>query len=749
MNRKLQLFQAKLGRYYIPFVSLMLSIGIILLGYSNVQPRDYNFELNQVAQDTILAPVTMEDTEQTLLNKERARQSVADIYVYNEDVKIEMINLVEQYFGFIRQIRNGSYTKDEIITLVKEHVNADEDYLISDNALAELNRIDRPASQAVSFGQLEEVERMLLYTVSLSNANDTVQYTSDNINANTLDYLLSVGVEELSQVQSTLTEIMSSILEQEILPSNVSSFVTQFERSINEMSLGIDTRRVLKDFVNLLTIPTMVYSESETERRREEAAMEIQPTYILQGQVIIQEGHIIDQNSLRQLELYGFLDGNTPNTIAYAFYGTVLLHLGVILTLFTQRFKFEELDLPKQNMGITAYSIVLLIGFVLLKLFQIIQANGMSFATLAVPVFLIPFMITPKTNPRTGIMAVLFFNLIALFIINDYENLSVITLTTLFYFFSSIMGMFFVLRKESYRYNLKDFFLPVTLWHLAIAASLILSLGINILSEQALTIIAMSFTNMILINGILFFILPYWDQLLIDKAEITLNQLANLNHPLLKLLIEKAPGTYHHSILVANLSANAVEAIGGDSLLTRVAGYYHDIGKTNRPLFFVENISAGMESPHQMMKPEESAQVIIDHSTQGAQILDAYLMPVSIIDICRQHHGTTLVKYFYYQAKKSKQNITEEDFRYLGPKPQSKEAAVVMLADSVEAASRTLKDYTQQSIEALIDIIIEDKVSDNQFSECHLTVHELRIVRRSLISGVAGMYHTRVEYPKG
>ena len=748
MNRKLQMFQARLGRYYIPLISFILSLGIFLLGYTNVQPREYNFELNQVAQNTILAPVTIEDVEQTQVNQERAREAVADIYVYQEDVKVQVTTIMEQYFSFVRQIRNNTYTKDDLIRLVEDNTQLIEDNTLPNKTLENLKAIERPAGQTVTFSQLSDMEQMIVYDIMLEKQEDTVQYTSDNLNDTSLDYLLTIEVEELSQFQATLTEIMTSALDQEILPSNVTAYVSQLERSVNDMLLGIDTRRTLINFIDHLIAPTMVYSESETERRREEVAQEIQPSYILQGQVILQEGHIIDQHNFRQLGLFGFLDGSTPNTIAYAFIGTLILHFVLIVVLFTKRFKWAELDLAKQNMQVTAYGVVMLAGFALLKLFQLMQVNGISFATLAVPVFLIPYMITPRTNPRTGIVAVMFFNLLALFIINDYENLTVITLTTLYFFFSSIAGMLFVLRKEHYQHTFRDFFIPVALWHLAIAVPLLLSLSISVFSEQGFTIITLALTNVVLINSILFFIMPYWELLLVDKAVLTLNQLANLNHPLLKLLIEKAPGTYHHSILVANLSANAVESIGGDSLLTRVAGYYHDIGKTNHPLFFVENISVGMESPHTMMKPEESAAIIIDHATQGGQILDTYRMPQSIIDICMQHHGTTLVKYFYYESKKITPSLIEDGFRYPGPKPQTKEAAIVMLADSIEAASRTLKDYSQASIEKLVDAIIEDKIGDDQLADCQLTVHELKTVRRSLISGVAGMYHTRVEYPK-
>lgn len=308
--------------------------------------------------------------------------------------------------------------------------------------------------------------------------------------------------------------------------------------------------------------------------------------------------------------------------------------------------------------------------------------------------------------------------------------------------------MMFILKRETYRYTFSEFFLPLFIWHMAIAVPLLLSLNINIFSEQGTNIILLMITNVMFVNMILFFVTPYWEQLLVDKAALTLNQLGNLNHPLLKQLIESSPGSYHHSILVANLSANAVEAIGGDSLLTRVAAYYHDIGKIIHPRFFTENVNAGMESPHQMITPEESAAIIMGHVTEGTRILEESSMPKSIIDICMQHHGTTLVKYFYYQAKKANPTVDAFDFRYPGPKPQTKEAAIVMIADSVEAASRSLKEYNQKSIEALVDSIIDDKVNDDQFSECDLTVNDLKITRRSLISGVAGMYHTRVEYPK-
>lgn len=748
MNRKLQRFQALLGNYYIPLISFILSIAIIMLGYSNVQPREYDFQLNQVAQDTILAPMTIEDTEQTELNKQRARDAVNDVYLFQGDIRTQQLTLIEQYFSFIRQLKNESYSKNSIQTLIDKHTDLVESGEIEQSLLNQFDNVDRLDGQELTFVQLETVEQLLLYEILLSEQTDAIKYLGNNIGTTTLTHVLSIDPETLSEFQNKLTELISTALEQEIQANNIESFISTVEQTISNMPYSLDARRSLIDLSNRLIVPTMTYSETETERRREEAADSVQTSYILQGQVIIQEGHIIGVDAKRQLDLYGFLDLSSQKTLAYAFYATVLFHGIVMIAVFSKFLNKSGEELGQRSMQATAYALVMFFGFSLLKLFHLMQTSGLSYSTLVLPVFLIPYMIIPRTNARVGTIAVLFFNLLALFVINSYDNMTVITLTTLFYFFSSILGVMFVLRQEMHRYSIKEFFVPLFFWHITIVIPLLLSLNVNILSEQGLHIILLIIGNLLLVNMILFFVTPYWEQLLIDKAALTLNQLGNLNHPLLKLLIEKSPGTYHHSILVANLSANAVEAIGGDSLLTRVAAYYHDIGKTIHPRFFTENVASGMESPHQMITELESARIIMGHVSEGARILEEHCLPKSIIDICMQHHGTTLVKYFYYQAKAKNPTLNEADYRYPGPKPQTKEAAIIMIADSVEAASRTLKEYNQASIEKLIDAIIADKTNDNQFSECDLTVHDLKIVRRSLIAGVAGMYHTRVEYPK-
>ena len=240
---------------------------------------------------------------------------------------------------------------------------------------------------------------------------------------------------------------------------------------------------------------------------------------------------------------------------------------------------------------------------------------------------------------------------------------------------------------------------------------------------------------------------PYIEVLFEDNAVMTMNELANPNQELLKELLTRAPGTYHHSLMVANLSANAVGAIGGNSMFARVASYYHDVGKIRHPFFFVENLPVGMDNPHNMLTPEESKEIIFNHVTEGVKMLEEAKMPQSIIDICAQHHGTTLMKFFYVKAKEHDDTVKESDFRYPGPKPQTKEAAVINIADSAEAAVRAMSNPTKEKIADFIHNLINGRIIDGQFDECEITLKELKIIEKSICEGLNGTFHSRIEYP--
>jgi cyclic-di-AMP phosphodiesterase PgpH len=234
-----------------------------------------------------------------------------------------------------------------------------------------------------------------------------------------------------------------------------------------------------------------------------------------------------------------------------------------------------------------------------------------------------------------------------------------------------------------------------------------------------------------------------------ETTNFTLLELSDSSHPLLKRLLVEAPGTYHHSLIVSNLSEAAADAIGADSLLVRVGAYYHDIGKMVNPEYFTENqIASG--NKHDQLEPSMSRLVILNHVKEGVDLAGKYKLNQKIIDFIPQHHGTSLIYYFYQRAlaENEAQEVPEEHYRYPGPKPQSKETAIVLLADSVEGATRALDEHTPQKIEDVVRKVINNKFIDGQLDECNLTLRDIDIIAATFVRVLSAMYHSRVKYPE-
>lgn len=265
--------------------------------------------------------------------------------------------------------------------------------------------------------------------------------------------------------------------------------------------------------------------------------------------------------------------------------------------------------------------------------------------------------------------------------------------------------------------------------------------------------LAFAFASGLLTAILVIGLMPFFEITFGILSALKLVELSNPNHPLLRKLLTETPGTYHHSVMVGNLAEAAAEAIGADGLLCRVGSYYHDIGKTKRPSYFIEN-QTNMENPHDTIEPKLSKSIIVAHARDGVDMLKSQNLPKPIRDIAEQHHGTTSLKFFYFKALKQAEeqgiqaNFTEDDYRYPGPKAQSKEAAIVGLADCVEAAVRSLRSPTVEQVEAMIQKIIKSRVDDNQYNECDLTMKELDKIAHSLKESVIGIFHSRIEYPE-
>jgi putative nucleotidyltransferase with HDIG domain len=254
--------------------------------------------------------------------------------------------------------------------------------------------------------------------------------------------------------------------------------------------------------------------------------------------------------------------------------------------------------------------------------------------------------------------------------------------------------------------------------------------------------------NSIMTGIIVIGLFPIYENLFDITTSFKLLEFSDLNSSLMRELMLKAPGTYQHSLMVANLAERAASEINANALLTKIGAYYHDIGKMKHPEYFVENQKDIDDSIHNKVSPKISSTMIISHIKYGIELAKSYGLPDVIINFIPEHHGTSLVKYFYHKALEHSEKVSKEEFMYPGPKPKSKETAIVMLADSIEAASRTLQKTTTQKIKELVTKIITSKINDGQLDECELTMKDIKKLSISFKDTLLGIYHQRIEYPE-
>ncbi len=320
-------------------------------------------------------------------------------------------------------------------------------------------------------------------------------------------------------------------------------------------------------------------------------------------------------------------------------------------------------------------------------------------------------------------------------------------LYSIFIFASGLTGAFGVIRCKK----------RSAIWRAGFYVSLVsiyTALVISLFKEQLFTINTMSvagsaFANGIIVATLVSALLPLFEYLFKLTTDISLLELLDLNQPLMRELLVEAPGTYHHSIIVGSLAEGAAEAVGVNPLLARVSAYYHDIGKIKMPDYFVENQITSVNK-HEKLTPRMSSMILLSHVKEGVELAKKHKLPQIVIDIIQQHHGTSIQTFFYQKAREQHDNltpITEEDFRYPGPKPQNRVAALVLMADAVEAASRVLSDTSPARVSLLVEKIINHCFIDGQLDNCELTFKDIREIKTNFVYLLSSMYHKRINYP--
>ena len=455
------------------------------------------------------------------------------------------------------------------------------------------------------------------------------------------------------------------------------------------------------------------------------------------GQLVIDRGQIVNAEHVRILnslkkESEQRMDPSRGYWFIFA--GQVIFVILLISLLFTY------LKLFRRDYFSSPHSVLLLFSFV--TVFPVITYLMMAhhfYSVYLVPYALIPIFVRIFMDSRTSFMAVVTSSLLsALSLHSPFEFVlwQIVTGATVIY----------SLRELTERSQLLRTVLAVVVGGLVISIGYDLSQGLNGDAFDRSRIVYM------IIGGILLLfaypLMYFVEKLFGFTSSVTLVELTNTNNPILRKMSKVAQGTFNHSMQVSNLAAEVADKIGAKAQLARTGALYHDIGKVLNPAFFTENQSG--VNPHDTISEERSAQIIINHVTDGLRLAEKYHLPQVIKEFIRTHHGTGLVKYFYIQYcnKHVGETVDEEAFRYPGPNPQTREQAVVMMCDSVEAASRSLKEYTEESITQLVNRIVDSQLAEGHFKECPITFRDIADAKRTLIDSLKTIYHTRISYPE-
>ena len=547
--------------------------------------------------------------------------------------------------------------------------------------------------------------------------------------------LLDLNVDKDTELQWIALTAIDKGYEKQIEEDNsedIAEAKTIVDDYLSSQELESNIEVILREMCESQIKANYFFDQSKTDEAVKEALKSVSKVMIKKNQTIVKEGEPITQQQINILTELGLVGEDLSKDYIYTY---IILAFFVLFVLGMQ---YMYLKKEKKEILIDTKLVFLIL---LLNLLSVISARVFTFVSLfIIPIACAPILMTVFLDSKISIV-INSLNLLFVTVIVGFDP-QVILIGIVSTIVSST-----TLKKVSQRNDI----LYSTAYVAAAVAVVILSSGIllsNNIKQILLDVILAVFGAFI--SGILAMgLLPFLESSFSLVTNMKLLELSNPNNPLLKRLLMEAPGTYHHSVMVANLAEVAAEEVGANPMLVRVGAYYHDVGKIKRPFFFGEN-QLGGTNPHDKISPTLSTTIIISHVKDGLELAKEYDIPKVVSDMIVQHHGTTLVKYFYYTLKNSSENpdeIREEDFRYPGPKPQSKEAAIIMMADSVEAAVRSIQEPTLEKIEDMVNNIVKDKMNSNQLNECDLTFRELEVIKACFLRVLKGIYHHRIEYP--
>jgi cyclic-di-AMP phosphodiesterase PgpH len=685
-NREFFGYQVSNQRLQRWLVGLLTALLVFVLLMARLRPEAISYQVGDTATQTIRAQraATYVDKEATERLKDEAAASVPDVYARDANAEARALQTVRDVFGFALEIQSQAPTTSEVDRI--DLLRERLDIQLSPAALRLLAESSR--------GTLDRLQQAALTLVRQSMGKQVRSNTDD-----------------LQKARSDLRD------------------------AVAQTNLTSRYRSVLLEIAQVALQPNLIYDATGTTAKRDEVQQGVEDVrrQLQPGDVVVAAGETVDQRHLDMFTALGLSRPTVDYLQALALLGT-LLCLTLALSLFLRSF-VPEVYYDDQLFVLVCATLIATAGalsvFKDTPWFYIFGASAASAAAI---------FLALTTRPLAAAGAALFLGGLVTLAApgSDAHILLIATLCALF-------ASHFVRPRESRSSTITRSALLTAITNVAVYTVISYVFGFGLTWLLAGQVAVGGLMAAIAAAGVITVI----ERPLKLTTHLRLLELQNPNEPVLKRLLTEAPGSYQSSVMVANIAEPAADAIGADPVLTRTACMYHDIGKLKRSYFFVEN-QFGAENPHERLSPHLSALVLMSHVKDGTEMAEEAKLPPAVASIIPQHHGTGLVSFMYQRAQAEAaegEEIRESDFRYPGPKPQTRENAIIMLADTVEAAARTLDEPTRPKIEAMVERLVDTRVADGQLDESPLTFADLTVIKKSFVNTLAGMFHQRLAYP--
>lgn len=693
---------------------------VLVLIYGDL-PSAKKLEVGRPAPWDVKASTSVQVVDETKTRQARlnAAEQVPDIESYNRNAVLIGEARIRATFKYVRQLAQLA---------AKAELDPETEPLPEPSSTI--------AIQADPFGNKEEggtPDAATAQPTAASSGDSSESAIRSNIPLDlkpaTLKLLIKASPPTLEHYHNTASHLLGLVMTEGVRDGQLAEASTRIEELAADLPISPEHRTVATEIASKALIVNRYTDTVATQEARTRAMEQVEPVMrvVMPGQVVIREGDIVGDQDLPILEALGFYK---PHVTPEGLFSYSVLVLMMIFTVGV----YMRIHLPKiYNSPMLLAGLALLV-IIFLVLSRYLTSVSIYLAPIAMPAMLIAILLEAR-------LALLVVNLLALYVGIETSSLSAAAICV----FTGIVGVLSVTRANK-RWDMVTASLLV--WGTNVLAVLVFA----ILSREELQDILRDTLFFGGLNGVVSALvaagaLPVLERVFRVTTHMRLLELSNPTEPVLHELLTKAPGTYQHSIMVANLAEAAASAIDADALLCRAGAYYHDIGKMKQPNMFVEN-QLGAANPHDKLPPSLSAMIVVSHIKHGLELAKQYDLPDIITQFIPQHHGTNLASFFFQKARaQDDEPVFEEDFRYPGPRPQIRETAIVMICDGIEAASRTLPSPTPDKLEALVNRMVSDIIDKHQLEECNLSLKDINIVKDSIVRTLTSHYHSRIVYP--